>query len=495
MMSTEVIEDTKNHVEPIFKPEVPSVKEMLFVDNLRIPEFQRPYKWTPKHVKQLIEDIVVHFNKNISSYRIGTVVLYYNKKEKKKDVVDGQQRLLTLSLITHALLTGEKTKEHASRYGKIENLTLLTKNIFKSTITRDHILLNYNEIVREVSNFSKDEIRFFFDKCELVCITRNDISEAFQFFDSQNARGKDLDPHDLLKAYHLREMSDSTEAELKGYVEGWEDEKDEDLNELFGQYLFRIRRWSKRRSARFLTKANADVFKGVSLNKVNNYAYVYPLKINDVYTDEFNNHSHRRIDEDFRDYPFQVDQVIINGRRFFEMTSFYHKKVKEIKGTHKSDFHKKMNVEQEESAIHSFLPSLEFLGITDPKSISFRIFKYLSIYDGRGRHGDQYVRILFDSALLYYKDKFGLAELDRVLPKIFIWAYRLRLDHQSVQLASADIHATFRSSMFSIIREATEPSDVYQVYILKLEKSRSTKTEEIEDLFIELKYLEDEQSN
>jgi hypothetical protein len=39
-----------------------------------------------------------------------------------------------------------------------------------------------------------------------VIINVDKVEEAFQLFDSQNTRGKELDPHDLLKAYHLREM-------------------------------------------------------------------------------------------------------------------------------------------------------------------------------------------------------------------------------------------------------------------------------------------------
>lgn len=477
-----------------FEPYVPAVKDILFDSDplLRVPEFQRPYKWTPKHVKQLIEDIVVHFHKGISSYRIGTAVMYYDNEDKRRDVVDGQQRLITLSLIAYALLTEENTKEFASRFGKPQKLTLLNNNAFTSSVTKENVLLNYNEIKREISNFSNDEIRFFFEKCELVCITRTDISEAFQFFDSQNARGKDLDPHDLLKAYHLREMSGASEQELKGYVENWENEKDEDLNELFGQYWFRIRRWSKRRPARFLTKSNADVFKGVSLKKVNNYSYVYPLKINDVYTDEYNQHPHRKIDEDHKPYPFQVDQVVINGKRFFEMTSFYLEKVKLIRQTRKSDFRDNQPEDKREEATREFLPKLDFLNINDPESISFKIFRDLSYYEGKGRQGDRYVRILFDSALLYYTDKFGNVELERVIPKLFVWAYYLRLDHQSVQLASADTYAIGHNSMFTIIREATEPKDVYQVYIPKLEDARSSKTDLVEALFIDLKYLGNE---
>ena len=53
------------------------------------------------------------------------------------------------------------------------------------------------------------------NRCELIVVITSDVSEAFQFFDSQNARGKALYPHDLLKAYHLREMNDISDEETE----------------------------------------------------------------------------------------------------------------------------------------------------------------------------------------------------------------------------------------------------------------------------------------
>ena len=53
------------------------------------------------------------------------------------------------------------------------------------------------------------------DILEVVVLTVTELTEAFQLFDSQNTRGKALYPHDLLKAYHLREISDMDEETVK----------------------------------------------------------------------------------------------------------------------------------------------------------------------------------------------------------------------------------------------------------------------------------------
>ncbi|MCP6237196.1 hypothetical protein NL436_27315, partial [Klebsiella pneumoniae] len=79
-----------------------------------------------------------------------------------------------------------------------------------------------NRLVGLNDNERKTLFHFVCDKCELIEVTLDDLSEAFQFFDSQNARGKALAPHDLLKAYHLREMMDATEqAERLHHVSQW----------------------------------------------------------------------------------------------------------------------------------------------------------------------------------------------------------------------------------------------------------------------------------
>ena len=88
--------------ETILKPEIISVKQLLAIPNLRIPEYQRPYKWTEKNVNQLIDDIRDNLDK--SAYRIGTLVIHNNKEEGKLDIVDGQQRTITLFLLAIKIL-------------------------------------------------------------------------------------------------------------------------------------------------------------------------------------------------------------------------------------------------------------------------------------------------------------------------------------------------------------------------------------------------------
>ena len=72
---------------------------------LNIPNYQRPYKWTAKNVIQLLDDIIEAKNQNKETYRVGTLILHNNKKNEEKptlDIVDGQQRTISFSLLLTA---------------------------------------------------------------------------------------------------------------------------------------------------------------------------------------------------------------------------------------------------------------------------------------------------------------------------------------------------------------------------------------------------------
>ena len=69
---------------------------------LTIPEYQRPYKWTAKNANQLLDDIEEAMYTNKEVYRVGTLILHLDK-EGKYNIVDGQQRTITFSLLLDCL--------------------------------------------------------------------------------------------------------------------------------------------------------------------------------------------------------------------------------------------------------------------------------------------------------------------------------------------------------------------------------------------------------
>ncbi|MCY4181746.1 MAG: DUF262 domain-containing protein [Gammaproteobacteria bacterium] len=463
---------TERTVEPLLpNKHILSVRDFLAVENLRIPKYQRPYKWTPKNVNQLFNDIAVHKNK--SCYRLGTIVLHREGDE--INIVDGQQRTITLLLIVLAL--SNTWKERLERKDLKEQLSELENEMisfsFTSELSKDNIHTNYREIWRIVdrSDFTEDQIDFLLNKCTVVTFVLKDVSEAFQFFDSQNARGKDLEPHDLLKAYHLREFH-SFDDQLKALTVGrWEKSETHELAMLFSQYLYRIRNWSTGVSARYFGKEDIRLFKGVNLETVARYRYVAPLHIVHNFVDNYNQHYERKVDNSELTYPFSLDQTIVNGRRFFEMIAHYQDLIEEYN----------RNLEDK----HQLAVPEKLDGYAD------QILEVLKNYEGRNRIGDRYVRTIFDCLLIYYIDKFGFMEISRAIEKTFIWAYSLRLKMQAVQVASMDNHV-LKDNLFKLIRDAIHPNEFISYSLPILQEPKSRKTKKIQNLFQKMGYYGDQ---
>ena len=245
------------------KAAIKSVNNLLAMD-LTIPNYQRPYKWTRKNVAELLDDIEVAIsdsrrpNYDKFTYRVGSVILHNNKG--KYDIVDGQQRLITLSLIKHAL----ETQYTNSLFKHIFTDSDSIKNIFDNNCFIQEWIYTHSKQIEDYKNA-------FNNLLEIVVLVVDEISEAFQLFDSQNTRGKELNPHDLLKAYHLREMSDYPFEKLK-LIKHWEDIPPSRIRELFSLYLFPILQWSQKEISYTFTVQDIDIYKGVDVQSAYTYA-------------------------------------------------------------------------------------------------------------------------------------------------------------------------------------------------------------------------------
>lgn len=426
-----------------------SVEELLKM-NLEIPNYQRPYKWTLKNVQQLIQDIERFLHK--SAYRLGTVVLHEEHSDDKKYIVDGQQRTITLMLLVTALIKAVKKENESLDLDKI-TISELSVN---DEVSKENLLNNYREIEYLVKHISDKSgyLKFLLENCKVVVFVLKDISEAFQFFDSQNARGKDLDPHDLLKAYHLREFPekmDKTE-----HVNQWQKIGAESLATLFEDYLFRIRRWTRQKEAIFFTKKCVSMFKGINLGDDTapffmSYEYSHLFLTSDANANKE------------QKFPFQLDGHIVNGARFFEFVKHYSDKLDYVQKLHNDAKDKK------------------------DKNDAKRIMANINEYNGRNRTGDKHIRMLFDCALLYYVDRFGEKEIDLFIPRAFAWAYELRIRNRAVSLRSVNKHV-LETKFLQKIGEAVTSHEVMQIplTVAKKNENRVHHLREIIEVFIKL---------
>ncbi len=474
-----------------------SVKQLLSEGLLTIPEYQRPYKWNQHNIASLFNDIKTQCDK--PAYRLGTIVFHKPKDKDILNIVDGQQRTLTLMLtvmaiIKHYNLKGStKSKDQPDISKILDNLAhsvpvLAKKQKFASDISVYNLHSNFQEILRVISRgeLSINHIDFLLNKCEVVIFILTDESEAFQFFDSQNSRGKELYPHDLLKAFHLREFSAYDERlnpNIKAQtVAHWESLEDDELHRLFSQHLFRIKRWIDHKPARNFTSRHVDIFKGVSLHKKGLPHYAKAMMITHHFIDDYNNNMHRHIDAQAMSYPFQLDQKMVNGRRFFEMVEYYDTLIESTK-----------TIDSARTSENKGNPSYATVYNQTLNERASKIVKVLDTYSDKWRQGDKYTRNLFDNALIYYIDKFGMQDLSQVIEIMFIWAYKIRLRQFAVKLATMDNHAV-DGTLFKRIKDATLPKEVWiaGVHPLRgneIKESNKKTNNDIYQLFDELNYL------
>ena len=220
------------------------VKKESGSDNFKpliIPDYQRIYCWTEKNVHQLLNDIIDNGEK---TFHLGSIILH-KSKDVDKDVyaiVDGQQRLVTLSLLLLELQNDIP-------------LALLNEK-FKSTEAQSYIAYNKTLIQNFIlKNPGKIKIEKLLDNLQFSVLIINDgsLDLAYTFFSNQNSRGKSLSDYDLLKAHHLRFIT--IEKHAIHLAERWDniilnsdnDASDKDLGRTFGIYLFRLRKWMRKR--------------------------------------------------------------------------------------------------------------------------------------------------------------------------------------------------------------------------------------------------------
>ncbi len=426
---------------------------------LAIPEYQRPYKWTARNAIQLLDDILEARSSNKEVYRVGTLILHRDKNQEIYYIVDGQQRIVTFSLL---LLSLYELEENPKEKQKID---FLNQQVFNNTYSRHNIPNNLNAFRRRLHKSTEGDnnvehsmdmkrLRNFIEQqCELIVVITDDVSEAFQFFDSQNARGKALYPHDLLKAYHLREMADIDEAKTEQIVKEWEKIPQHDLAAFFGDYLYRIKEWINGNWAYKLNEHNIYKFKGITKKAHTPYAQFYKSAFSYA---EFINSSAMPFVSGTREVnAFQLNTPIIAGKPFFDYTKHYYDILKDI---------------QDNSQYEGFYIK------------GNEIVKTLDKYFDKGV-GNRITRLLFDTALLLYVDRFCPATyptkvdtelFEQFVIFAFIWAYSLRAQYSHLGWQSAQNYVLERSgitnslNIYKIVIESDTPISLLSMLADKL---------------------------
>ena len=132
----------------LLKSKITRQKDGKPIDNVRltVPEYQRPYKWTVRNAIQLLDDIIEARNNNKKVYRVGTLILHKDQDSEgqlRYNIVDGQQRTITFSLLLYALYELEKPKDR-------RNIDFLNQQVSDNQFSLHNIPNNLNALRRRI---------------------------------------------------------------------------------------------------------------------------------------------------------------------------------------------------------------------------------------------------------------------------------------------------------------------------------------------------------
>lgn len=178
------------------------INGLLDNDKYIIPIYQRNYAWEDKEISLLIQDLGNACQKSKDNYYIGSLVVY-KRENGDFEVIDGQQRLTTLTLIMHHLFKNGFTRNVYFEHRKnsdwaLDHLELKDDipSVFKKAL--DSIEKHWAIAVEAVA--PKDLADFFLKKVEIIRTEVPKDTDLNHYFEIMNTRGEQLEKHEILKA-------------------------------------------------------------------------------------------------------------------------------------------------------------------------------------------------------------------------------------------------------------------------------------------------------
>ncbi|MEI1702003.1 DUF262 domain-containing protein [Acinetobacter baumannii] len=171
----------------ILKGGIPSNSNgQVIIGKLTIPEYQRAYCWQEQQLAQLLADIKAH-NEHTPElpYYLGSLILHQAKG--KLNIIDGQQRVTTLAIISCVINGATNIDLH-----------------FESPLSQQQIKHNLVWLWQRVDTLST---LVQLDRLHFSVVIAQSEDDAYRFFETQNTGGVRLGGPDIIKAHHLRAVN------------------------------------------------------------------------------------------------------------------------------------------------------------------------------------------------------------------------------------------------------------------------------------------------
>lgn len=251
-----------------------------------VPPYQRSYAWTTEHAGELMDDLLDYLGEgneaveDLNPYFLGSIVLIKGERPDAQ-IVDGQQRLITLTILLAVLRAlipdqyGESItqriyepadplrgiparfrlrpkdrdigffQQYIQSEGGIERLNgQIHVDLSESQRNMRANALHFrHELLKLAEERQLRLAQFIVQRCLLIAVTTPDLDSAYRIFSILNDRGLDLTTADILKAEVIGQIPSVLQ---QGYTERWEDMEEKlgarDFSEFFGHLRTMYRR-------------------------------------------------------------------------------------------------------------------------------------------------------------------------------------------------------------------------------------------------------------
>ena len=266
-------------VDQISARELPLYKVFCSDFDFHVPNYQRPYAWKAEQASQLLMDLADALDRGGDEpYFLGSVVLVQAAGSVRAEVIDGQQRLTTLTILLAILRDLTQTAVLAAELGKMilepgaiindlparPRLSLRERDAsffeahvqspqsvagllaaLPDALTTDAqraVQGNARAIHAVLSAWSEERrlalARMLGERTVLVVVSTPDQSSAHRIFSVMNARGLDLSPADIFKAQVIGDLGEDL---AESYSEKWESAEDSLGRDDFADLFLHIR--------------------------------------------------------------------------------------------------------------------------------------------------------------------------------------------------------------------------------------------------------------
>lgn len=256
-----------------------------------IPEYQRPYAWDTTNALQLLDDLQQALERDTDEpYFLGSIVLVKDPATPQAHVIDGQQRLTTLSLLIAVIRDLDVAAEpglvtalqsrlveagDALKGTKASNRLTLRKRdagFFSTWVqtvgaTSTLMTLPNGKLESEAQRNIRDNARALHaalatwepemvvelakmigQRTYLVVVSTPDLASAHRIFSVMNSRGLDLSPADIIKAQIIGDVSEDLREE---YADRWEAAEQEIGRSEFSELFLHLRTIHRKERAKF----------------------------------------------------------------------------------------------------------------------------------------------------------------------------------------------------------------------------------------------------